>query len=131
MAAERGEEPERDPVQAFIDEAFEEMMREIRIPHKTSAKYGTDPMASALVEAAAAALSQPASSRTSDLERVLFAQALATALADALAPALAQALSVEIMKVLDRQATSETGDKEFTESSHGTRGSDEKEARKS
>ncbi|MGW2249751.1 hypothetical protein ACWCXH_06075 [Kitasatospora sp. NPDC001660] len=132
MAAERGEESERDPVQAFIDEAFEEMMRESRIPPKTATKYGKDPLAWALVEAAAASMSQPSSAQMSELERVLFAQTLATALAEALVPALADTLSVEIMKVLNRRATAEAGNKDLADSSHGARGSDErKEAHRS
>ncbi|GHA19250.1 hypothetical protein [Streptomyces echinoruber] len=109
MAAEPGGESERDPVEAFIDEIFEEMMREAGIPHTgTGVKHGKDPLAVALMEAAAASLSKPPS-RSSELERVLFAQALATALADALAPALADALASEIIKVLTQHAASEGG----------------------
>ncbi|MFD1656669.1 hypothetical protein ACFSL4_00050 [Streptomyces caeni] len=110
MAAESGGESERDPVEAFIDEVFEEMVREAGIPHAgASVKHGKDPLAAALVEAAVASLSQPEPSGASELERVLFAQALAKALAESLAPALADALAVEIMKVLNQHASPEAG----------------------
>ncbi|WP_159054832.1 hypothetical protein [Streptomyces dysideae] len=110
MAAESGGESERDPVEAFIDEVFEEMVRETGIPHTgTGAKHGKDPLAGALMEAAVASLSQP-TSHASELERVLFAHTLATALAESLAPALADALASEIMKVLTHHATSQSGD---------------------
>ncbi len=58
------------------------------------------------MEAAVASLSQPPS-RGSELERVFFAQTLATALADALAPALSDVLASEIMKVLTHHADSQ------------------------
>ncbi|MFE9454318.1 hypothetical protein [Streptomyces sp. NPDC006739] len=105
MAAESGGEAERDPLETFIDEVFEEMVREAGIPRGgISSRHGKDPMAAALVEAAMTSLSQSASSRSSELERALFAQALATALAESLAPALADALASEIMKVLTHHA---------------------------
>ncbi|MFF4583535.1 hypothetical protein [Streptomyces sp. NPDC001389] len=109
MAAESGEKSERDPLETFVDEIFEEIVRDAGIPHTgTGAKYGKDPLAGPLMEAAVAFLSQPPSG-SSEIERVLFAQALATALADALAPALADVLASEIMKVLDHHAASERG----------------------
>jgi uncharacterized membrane protein len=109
MAAESGGESERDPVEAFIDEVFEEIVREAGIPHTgIGVRHGKDPLAGALMEAAVASLSQPPS-RSSELERVLFAQTLATALAESLAPALADALSSEIMKVLTQHAASQGG----------------------
>ncbi|MFI1169681.1 hypothetical protein ACH4UM_40600 [Streptomyces sp. NPDC020801] len=105
MAAESGGEAERDPLETFIDEIFEEMMRESGVPHSgTSTRHGKDPLAAALVEAAMASLSQPQSSRSSELERMLFAQSLAKALAESLAPALAEALASEIMKALTHHA---------------------------
>lgn len=110
MAAESGGESERDPVEAFIDEVFEEMVREAGTPHAgAGVKHGKDPLAGALVEAAVASLSQPAPSGASEWERVLFAQALAKALAESLAPALADALAVEIMKVLNQHASPQAG----------------------
>lgn len=112
MAAEPGEEAPRDPVQSFIDEVFEEMMRETGLSHKTATKYGRDPLVTALVEAAVASLSHPVSSRASEIEKLLFTQALTTALAQALAPALAEALATEITKVLHHQAAPESGNKE-------------------
>ncbi|MFE9172505.1 hypothetical protein [Streptomyces kebangsaanensis] len=111
MAAESDGESERDPLETFVDEVFEEMMRESGIPRSgTGVKHGKDPLAAALLEAAAASLSQPASSRSSELERVLFAQTLATALAESLAPLLAESLAMEIVKVLNQHATSHGGD---------------------
>lgn len=109
MAAESGGESERDPVEAFIDEVFEDMVRDAGIPHAgTGVKHGKDPLAGALMEAAVESLSRPPS-RSSELERMLFAQALATALAESLAPALADALASEIMKVLTHHAASQRG----------------------
>jgi len=109
MAAESGGESERDPVEAFIDEVFEEMVRDAGISHTgTGAKHVKDPLAGALMEAAVASLSQPPS-RSSELERMLFAQTLATALAESLAPALADVLASEIMKVLTHHAASQRG----------------------
>ncbi len=108
MAAESGEEAERDRVQAFIDEVFEEMVQEAGLPHKMGAKYGRDPLGAALVDAAVASLSRPATSQASELERLLFTQALAQALAEALAPALADALAAEMMKVLQRHVMPES-----------------------
>ncbi|MEU5610851.1 hypothetical protein ACI2L4_02775 [Streptomyces sparsogenes] len=127
MAAERGEEAERDPVQAFIDEVFDEMMRESATSNKAGVKYGKDPMAAALVEAAVESLARPASLGASEIERVLFAQALANALAEALAPSLADALAVEIMKVLKHHIASESGGKEsaFTGEPRAQHGSGE------
>jgi hypothetical protein len=126
MAAESGGESERDPVEAFIDEVFEEMVREAGIPHTgTGVKYGKDPLAGALMEAAVASLSQPPS-RSSELERALFAQTVATALAESLAPALADVLASEIMKVLTHHAASHTGGTQETvgtaDRSHRTSG---------
>ncbi|MFG2845665.1 hypothetical protein ACGF12_21195 [Kitasatospora sp. NPDC048296] len=112
MPAESGEGPERDPVQAFVDEAFEEMMREMGIPQKTAKKYGKDPLVAALIESAVATMAQPASPQVSELERMLFAQALATALAEALAPVLAESLSAEIVKVLNRRLDPKAGSTE-------------------
>ena len=60
------------------------------------------------MEAAVASLSRPPS-RSSELERMLFAQTLATALAESLAPALADVLGSEIMKVLTHHADSQRG----------------------
>ncbi|MEV6946310.1 hypothetical protein AB0N07_30845 [Streptomyces sp. NPDC051172] len=109
MAAESGGQSERDPLESFIDEIFDEMVRDAGIPHTgVGVKHGKDPLAGALMEAAVASLSQP-SSRSSELERVLFAQTLATALADALAPALSEVLASEIMKVLTHHADSRKG----------------------
>ncbi|MEU8691188.1 hypothetical protein [Streptomyces sp. NPDC048665] len=107
MAAESGGQSERDPLESFIDEIFDEMVRDAGIPHTGvgGVKHGKDPLAGALMEAAVASLSQP-SSRSSELERVLFAQTLATALAEALAPALSDVLASEIMKVLTHHADS-------------------------
>ncbi|MET8942456.1 hypothetical protein ABZX30_02380 [Streptomyces sp. NPDC004542] len=110
MAAEPGGESDRDPLEAFIDEVFEEMVRETGIPHtSTGVRHGKDPLAGALMEAAVAALSRPPS-RSSELERMLFAQTLATALANSLAPALADVLASEIMKVLNHHAASHHSD---------------------
>ncbi|OLZ62146.1 hypothetical protein AV521_42800 [Streptomyces sp. IMTB 2501] len=107
MAAEPGGQSERDPLESFIDEIFDEMVRDAGIPHiGIGVKQGKDPLAGALMEAAVASLSKPPS-RSSELERVLFAQTLATALADALAPALADVLASEIMKVLTHHADSQ------------------------
>ncbi|MEV5873656.1 hypothetical protein AB0L75_05365 [Streptomyces sp. NPDC052101] len=109
MAAESGGQSERDPLEAFIDEIFEEIVRDSGIPHTgTGFRHGKDPMAGALMEAAVASLAQPPS-RSSELERMLFAQTLATALADSLAPALADVLASEIMKVLTHHAASQRG----------------------
>ncbi|WP_225833941.1 hypothetical protein [Streptomyces sp. NK08204] len=109
MAAESGGQSERDPLEAFIDEIFEEMVRDAGFPHTgTGARQGKDPLAGALMEAAVASLSQPPS-RSSELERMLFAQTLATALADSLAPALANVLASEIMKVLNHHAATQRG----------------------
>ncbi|MFF4762817.1 hypothetical protein [Streptomyces sp. NPDC001292] len=110
MAAESGGETERDPLETFIDEVFEEMVRESGIPHTgTGVRHGKDPLTAALLEAAATTLSRPAHSRSSELEKVLFAQVLATALAESLAPALAESLAMEIMKVLNQHAASHGG----------------------
>ncbi|GED85544.1 hypothetical protein ACFC08_31820 [Streptomyces sp. NPDC056112] len=110
MAAESGGETERDPLETFIDEVFEEMVRESGIPHTgTGIRHGKDPLTAALLEAAATSLSRPAHSRSSELEKALFAQVLATALAESLAPALAEALAMEIMKVLNQHAASHGG----------------------
>ncbi|MEU8028001.1 hypothetical protein AB0C13_05095 [Streptomyces sp. NPDC049099] len=109
MAAESGDKSERDPLGAFVDEIFEEIVRDAGIPHTgTGVKHGKDPLAGALMEAAVAFLSQPPS-RSSELERVLLAQTLATALAESLAPALADVLASEIMKVLNHHAASRSG----------------------
>ncbi|ARP71488.1 hypothetical protein LK07_18910 [Streptomyces pluripotens] len=109
MAAESGEKSERDPLETFVDEIFEEIVRDAGIPHTgTGIKHGKDPMAGALMEAAVAFLSKPPS-RSSEVERVLLAQTLATALAESLAPALADALASEIMKVLNHHAASQGG----------------------
>ncbi|MER6333747.1 hypothetical protein ABT298_31365 [Streptomyces sp. NPDC001034] len=106
MAAESGDKSERDPLGAFVDEIFEEIMRDAGISHAgTGVKYGKDPLAGALMEAAVTFLSQPPS-RSSELERVLLAQTLATALAESIAPTLADALASEIMKVLNHHAAS-------------------------
>ncbi|MFF4486874.1 hypothetical protein ACFY0F_10315 [Streptomyces sp. NPDC001544] len=110
MATESGGESKRDPLEAFIDEVFEEMVHESGIPHTgTNFKHAKDPLAGALMEAAVASLSRPPSG-SSELERMLFAQTLATALADALAPALADVLASEIMKVLTHHATPQGDD---------------------
>lgn len=109
MAAESGGQSDRDPLEAFVDEIFEEMVRDVGNSHiGTGSRKGKDPLAGALMEAAVASLSQPPS-RSSELERVLFAQTLATALADSLAPALADVLASEIMKVLTQHAASQRG----------------------
>ncbi|ANP55871.1 hypothetical protein J2Z21_007855 [Streptomyces griseochromogenes] len=109
MAAESGGQSERDPLEAFIDEVFEEMVRDAGFPHTGSGvKLGKDPLAGALMEAAVASLSRPPS-HSSELERMLFAQTLATALADSLAPALAEVLASEIMKVLTHHAAAQSG----------------------
>ncbi|MGV9255784.1 hypothetical protein [Streptomyces sp. NPDC003697] len=110
MAAESDGESERDPVEAFIDEVFDEMVRDARIPRTgNGVKYGRDPLAGALMEAAVESLSRPPSRSSSELERVLFTQTMATALAESLAPALADALASEIMKVLTHHAASRNG----------------------
>lgn len=109
MAAESGDKSERDPLGNFVDEIFEEIVRDAGITHTgMGIKHGKDPLAGALMEAAVAFLSQP-SSRSSELERVLLAQTLATALAESLAPALADVLASEIMKVLNHHAASRQG----------------------
>ncbi|MGW2701588.1 hypothetical protein [Streptomyces sp. NPDC001340] len=109
MAAESGGQSERDPFEAFIDEIFEEMVRDSGFLHTgTGVRHGKDPLAGPLMEAAVASLSRPPS-RSSELERVLFAQTLATALADSLAPALADVLASEIMKVLTHHADAQRG----------------------
>ncbi|MFF7354182.1 MULTISPECIES: hypothetical protein [Streptomyces] len=109
MAAASGGQSDRDPFEAFVDEIFEEMVRDAGIPHTgTGSRQGKDPLAGALMEAAVASLSQPPS-RSSELERVLFAQTLATALAESLAPALADVLASEVMKVLNHRASSHSG----------------------
>ena len=109
MAAESGGQSERDPLEAFIDEVFEEMVRDAGFPHTgTGVRHGKDPLAGAVMEAAVASLSRPPSG-SSELERMLFAQTLATALADSLAPALADVLASEIMKVLTHHAASRSG----------------------
>ncbi|GGS12651.1 hypothetical protein GCM10010269_59910 [Streptomyces humidus] len=131
MAAESGGESERDPLEAFIDEVFEEMVREAGVPHGgTSGRLGKDPLAAALVEAAMASLSNPQPSPSSDLERVLFAQTLATALAESLAPALAEALASEIMKVLTHHADAKSGGENRTVGASGRerRGSGERKS---
>lgn len=109
MAAESGDKSERDPLETFVDEIFEEIVRDAGISSTgTGVKHGKDPLAGALMEAAVALLSQPPS-RSSELERVLLAQTLATALADSLAPALADVLATEIMKVLNHHADTQGG----------------------
>ncbi|MEV7684904.1 hypothetical protein ACFW1F_17880 [Streptomyces bungoensis] len=110
MAAESDGESERDPLEAFIDEVFEEMVRDAGVTHAGAGVRhgGKDPLAGALMEAAVAYMANPPS-RSTELERVLFAQSLATALADSLAPALAEVLSSEIMKVLTHHADSHSG----------------------
>ncbi|MGW2743594.1 hypothetical protein [Streptomyces sp. NPDC001450] len=109
MAAESGGQSEKDPLETFIDEIFEEMVRDAGIPHTgTGARHGKDPLAGALMEAAVAFMSRPPS-RSSELERVLFAQTLATALAESLAPALADVLASEVMKVLTHHADAQAG----------------------
>ncbi|WP_225102669.1 hypothetical protein [Streptomyces sp. CoH27] len=107
MAAEPGGQSERDPLETFIDEIFDEMVRDAGMPHTgTGGRQGKDPLAGALMEAAVASFSRPPS-RGSELERLFFAQTLATALADALAPALSDVLASEIMKVLTHHADSQ------------------------
>ncbi|MGW0766629.1 hypothetical protein [Streptomyces sp. NPDC002676] len=114
MAAESDGQSGRDPLEAFIDEIFEEMVRDAGFPHTgTGFRHGKDPLGGALMEAAVASLSQPPS-RSSELERVLFAQTLATALADSLAPALADVLAAEIMKVLTHHAATQRGGSQET-----------------
>ncbi|MFD9816805.1 hypothetical protein [Streptomyces sp. NPDC059080] len=125
MADEPGGEAERDPLQSFVDEAFEEMMREVGASHKGAGKYGKDPLTASLLESAAASLSRQAPSGMSELEKILFAQALATALADALAPALAENLAKEIMKTLERRNPPGAHHKESDLSSRGARSSQE------
>ncbi|WP_335936604.1 hypothetical protein [Streptomyces sp. PTD5-9] len=113
MTADSGNEAHRDPLQEFIDDLFEEMVRETDLPHKTASEYGKDPVVMALLEMTTASLSTP--TRMSEVERLLFNQALATALANALAPALANALAAEITKVL--QVPSGSGSKESVSTS--------------
>jgi hypothetical protein len=109
MAAASGDKSERDPLGAFVDEIFEEMVRDAGTAHTgTGVKHGKDPLAGALMEAATALLSRPPS-HSSELERVLLAQMLATALAESLAPALADVLASEIMKVLNHHAATQGG----------------------
>ncbi|AOT60751.1 MULTISPECIES: hypothetical protein [Streptomyces] len=109
MAAESGDKSERDPLEVFVDEIFEEIVRDAGIPPAgNGAKHRKDPLAGALMEAAVAFLSQPPS-RSTELERVLLAQTLATALAESLAPTLADVLASEIMKVLNQHAASQSG----------------------
>lgn len=121
MASESGGQSERDPFGAFVDDIFEEMVRDAGISHAgTASRQEKDPLAGALMEAAVAALSQPPS-HSSELERVLFAQTLATALADSLAPALAEVLASEIMKVLTHHAASQGDRTRQTMSESGRR----------
>ncbi|WP_055548367.1 hypothetical protein [Streptomyces sp. NBRC 110028] len=123
MAAEPGEESERDPVQSFIDEIFDEMTREAGVPYKTGTKREKDPMAAALVEAALDSLSRPTALGGSEIERVLLAQILAGALAEALAPSLADALTVEIMKVLKHHVAPQSDREESAAAGSAARGS--------
>ncbi|MEU6590854.1 hypothetical protein ABZ923_16800 [Streptomyces sp. NPDC046881] len=128
MATESGDKSERDPLGAFVDEIFEEIVRDAGIPHAaTGVKNGRDPLAGAMMEAAVAFLSRPPS-RSSELERVLLAQTLATAMAESLAPALAEVLASEIMKVLNHHAAAQRGGGHETVggSGHGHRGGGER-----
>ncbi|MFJ9843449.1 hypothetical protein ACIRYZ_23895 [Kitasatospora sp. NPDC101155] len=115
MASDSDNEAHRDPLQEFVDDIFEEMVRETGLPSKMASEYGKSPLAAVLLEMATASLSTP--SHMSEIERLLFAQTLANALANALAPALATALAAEITKAL--QVPSGTSGKE----SAGTAGS--------
>lgn len=63
-----------------------------------------------LIEAASA-LSRPAS-RTSALERLLLAEAVASALADVLAPTLAEAFAPKVLERLEQLTTGESAGKE-------------------
>jgi hypothetical protein len=63
-----------------------------------------------LIEAAGA-LSRPAP-RTSMLERLLLAEAVASVLADALAPALAEAFAPKVLERLEQLTTGESAGKE-------------------
>ena len=78
----------------------------------------------ALLEAAMGSSSREGS-RTSMLERLLLAQAIASELADALAPALAEALAPEIMKALEHQMADTSNQKEPVGATR-SRGSDTK-----
>jgi hypothetical protein len=63
-----------------------------------------------LIEAASALSRTP--SRTSALERLLLAEAVASALADALAPTLAEAFAPKVLERLEQLTTGESTGKE-------------------
>ncbi|MEV4515314.1 hypothetical protein AB0K00_40950 [Dactylosporangium sp. NPDC049525] len=89
-------------VEALIDELILEILdsAEQGQPSKVAAGRGRSPLPGGLLEGVRSAMSR-VGPRSSTLERVLIAEALAGVLADALAPALAEALTPRIMKVLE------------------------------
>jgi hypothetical protein len=94
MAAESRKEPEEEPAESLIDDLIRDILTDAGKSTQTAV---LNPLA-ALVEVVTASSS---SSRTSMVERLLFAQTIASALADALAPALARTLAPEILKALE------------------------------
>jgi hypothetical protein len=107
MATESAKEAGQDPVESFTDDLIREFFTEASQSAKSGGR-GRSPMA-ALLEAA---MASRGASRTSFLERLLLAQAIASELAKAIAPALAESLTPEIMKALELYGTDEQNRKE-------------------
>jgi hypothetical protein len=107
MAAESSKEAGHDQAESLIDDLIRDILNEAGASSKP-AGGGRTPVA-ALIETAIA--SPGVASRTSTLERLLLAEALASALAEALAPALAEMLAPRVMKLLEPSTTGESAGK--------------------
>lgn len=92
----------QDPAEALIDDLIRDILSESGQATKGRVRGG-DPMAT-LIETALASAGRTAPGAPA-IERLLFAQLLASALADALAPALAESLTPEIVKFLESQSS--------------------------
>lgn len=110
MAAESSS---KDPLQGPVEDLIDDLIREIFDDAGQAAKTGgrTRPAGASPLLDLVMAVAPRTSARTSVLERMLLADALAGVLADALAPALAQALVPRIMKAIgqDDRATEHDG----------------------
>ena len=101
MAAESSKETGHDHAESLIDDLIRDILNEAGVSAKPAGGSRT-PMA-ALIETAIA--SPGVASRTSTLEKLLLAEALASSLAEALAPALAEMLAPRVIKVLELSTT--------------------------
>ena len=126
MASDEAREPAgHDPAESLIDDLIRDILSEAGQPPKARGG-GVDTMAT-LIEKAI--VSGPSTTpKSSVIERLLLAQALASALAEALAPALAETLAPEIMKALEHYTTSE--DQEGSEVASATSPAGRREQKK-